>query len=104
MLDAQRAYLEAVVADPVTWRLVLLPQDGAPELLRDRIQEGRALIREALATLVRPALDSPDPELTARMLQALAEESARLALTDPEAFPIDRLMAQADWFVRRLAG
>jgi AcrR family transcriptional regulator len=103
MLTAQRAFLEAVAGDPVTWRLVLMPQEGAPRLLHDRIQEGRALIRETLATLVRPALDSPDPDLTAFMLQALAEEAARLLLTQPEAFTTDRLMAQADWLIGRLA-
>jgi AcrR family transcriptional regulator len=103
MVAAQRAYLEAVAADPVTWTLVLLPGEGAPRLLRERIDAGRAMIRETLATLVRPALDSPDPELTASMLQALAEESARLLLTDPEAFTIERLMAQAEWVTGRLA-
>lgn len=104
MLAALRAFLEAVVADPVTWRVVLVPQEGVPAILRERIQEGRAMIRELLATLVRPALGSPDPELTASMLQSLSEESARLILTDPAAFTIDRVMAQAEWLTGRLTG
>ena len=29
-----RGYLEVVAADPVTWRLVLMPPEGAPETLR----------------------------------------------------------------------
>src|ERR1700683_5347875 len=29
LLGALRGYLEAVTADPVTWRLVLMPQEGA---------------------------------------------------------------------------
>src|SRR3954470_5559885 len=33
LLAALRGYLEAVRADPETWRLVLMPQEGAPEML-----------------------------------------------------------------------
>ena len=31
-----RGYLEAVQADPATWRLVLMPPEGAPALLREQ--------------------------------------------------------------------
>src|SRR5262245_14488619 len=34
LLQAMRSYLDAVAADPITWRLVLMPPEGAPELLR----------------------------------------------------------------------
>ena len=34
---ALRGYLEAVRADPETWRLVLMPPEGAPPLLHERI-------------------------------------------------------------------
>lgn len=101
LLAALEAYLEAVRADPVTWRLVLMPPEGAPELLRERITAGRDAIVAILAEVVRPG-DSPDPELTARMLSALADEAARLLLTDPEGFPLERLTAQARWLLGRL--
>ena len=60
----------------------------------------------ALASLVLPGLgpgtESPDPQLTARTLSAVADEAARLLLTDPEAYPIERLLAHADWLLGRL--
>ena len=34
LLAALRGYLRAVESDPVTWRLVLVPPEGAPGLLR----------------------------------------------------------------------
>src|SRR6185436_4513697 len=54
LLVALRGYLEAVAADPVTWRLVLMPPEGAPEVLRDRITLGRTAVVAALADVVRP--------------------------------------------------
>jgi len=102
LLAALRGYLEAVRADPVTWRLVLMPPEGAPELLRERITQGRAAIVAALAEVVGPGLDSPDAELTARTVSAIADEGARLLLTDPERFPVDRLVDHAAWLLRRI--
>src|SRR5436309_2238732 len=35
LLAGLHGYLEAVQADPATWRLVLMPPEGAPEILRE---------------------------------------------------------------------
>jgi len=106
LLGALRGYLEAVRADPVTWRLVLVPQEGAPELLREQITRGREEVLAILAELVRPGLApgraSPDPALTARMLSTLADEAARLMLTQPGEYPIERLMDHAAWLIDQL--
>ncbi len=106
LLGALRAYLEAVAANPVTWRLVLVPPEGAPAVLRERIAEGRDAVVVALARAVGPGVapgdESPDPQLTARMLSAVADESARLMLTDPAEYPVERLLAHADWLLRRI--
>jgi AcrR family transcriptional regulator len=106
LLAALRGYLEAVAADPITWRLVLMPPEGAPAALREQIARGRDAVVAALADVVRPGLgpdtESPDPQLTARTLSAVADEAARLLLTDPEDYPIERLLAHADWLLRRL--
>jgi AcrR family transcriptional regulator len=107
LLAALRGYLEAVRADPVTWRLVLMPPEGAPELLRDHIARGRDAVVAALAEVVRPGLTpggvaSPDPPLTARLLSALSDEAARLMLTDPERYSVERLMDHARWLVGQL--
>lgn len=95
---ALRGYLEAVQADPATWRLVLMPPEGAPRVLRERIEAGRAAVVEQLARAVEVgALRSPDPELTAHSLSAVSDAGARLLLTDPDSFPVERIMDHADW-------
>jgi AcrR family transcriptional regulator len=100
---ALRGYLEAVRADPVTWRLVLMPPEGAPGLLRDRINQGRDAVIAALAAYMErggaAGRESPDPELTARLLSAVADESARLLLTDPDRYTVERLTLHASWML-----
>ena len=49
-----------------------------------------------------PGRESPDPELTAWMLSAFADEAARLLLTDPERYPVDRILAHARWTLDQL--
>jgi len=106
LLAALTGYLEAVRADPVTWRLVLIPPEGAPPILRERITAGRDAVVAALAEVVGPGrgpgTESPDPELTARTISAVADEAARLLLTDPDRYPADRLLAHAGWLLSQL--
>jgi AcrR family transcriptional regulator len=106
LLAALGGYLDAVRADPDTWRLVLMPPEGAPDLLRDLLARGRRAVVAQLAEAVRPGLGpggpSPDPELTARTLSAIADESARLLLTEPERYPAERLIAHAGWVLDQL--
>ncbi len=106
MLAALRDYLEVVEADPLTWRLVLMPPEGAPEILRERIAQGRTGVIALLTEIVRggggPIGPSPDPELTARTLSALSDEGARLILTDPEHFSAERIVEHARWLLSHL--
>jgi AcrR family transcriptional regulator len=106
LLAGMRGYLEAVQADPVTWRLVLMPPEGAPVVLRERVEQGRAAVVAALAGAIGPALGperaSPDPELTARMMSALSDEGARLVLTDPNNYPPERILTHTRWFLELL--
>src|SRR5881396_275587 len=68
---------------------------GLLQALLER-EKDRALAQ--LAEVVRPVLGtgpgmaSPDPPLTARMLSALADEAARLLLTEPDEYPLERLL------------
>ena len=57
LLRRLEAYLEVVRADPVTWRLVLMPPEGAPLSLRDRITAGRRAIVSELADVLRPDVE-----------------------------------------------
>jgi AcrR family transcriptional regulator len=106
LLDALRAYLETIQADPVTWRLVLMPPEGAPQVLRQQVEAGREGVVTALAEVVGPGLapdrPSPDPQLTARFLSAISDEAARLLLSDPKEYPIERLLRHADWLLQQL--
>lgn len=106
LLAALRAYLEVIQADPVTWRLVLMPPEGAPRVLREQVERGREAVVAALAQVVGPGLSperpSPDPPLTARLLSSLSDEAARLLLSDPERYPLDRLMRHAEWLLQQL--
>src|SRR3954452_15624319 len=73
LYTAMEGYLRAAQADPVTWRLVLMPPEGAPALLRDHIGRGREAIVAAPAAAIGPGVGTPDPELFARMLSALSD-------------------------------
>jgi AcrR family transcriptional regulator len=108
LLAALSAYVQAAETDPATWKLVLMPPEGAPELLRERIAEGRAAVVAQLAEAVQPLFDRgerpPDPELTALMLSTLADEVVRLRLTEPERYSRQRLLEHTTWFLDRLLG
>jgi AcrR family transcriptional regulator len=107
LLTALTGYLEAVRSDPVTWRLMLMPPEGVPEFLRDRIERARAAVVAQLAALIEQTYEphggqrSPDPELTASSMSALADHWARLMLTDPTRFGIDRVLVHARWALGR---
>jgi len=75
--------------DPGTWRLVLMPQEGAPRLLAERITAGRAAVVARLAAAIGPDAGLVDPELSAHMLRAYADEAARLVL---EGYDVDRIL------------
>lgn len=106
LLSGLRGYLEAVQADPATWRLVLMPPEGAPGILRQRIEQGRDAVVAQLAEAVGPGFvpgrESPDPELTARAMSALSDEAARGLLTDPDRYPVERILAHTRWLLSQL--
>ena len=95
-----RRFLEAVCSRPSTWRIILLPLDGTPSIIREHVESNRALILDRVQRLLRSTIrdgaDDLDVELAARSIMALAEEAGRGALTDP-----DRLSpARYEAFVR----
>jgi AcrR family transcriptional regulator len=99
LVRALGGYLEAVRADPDTWRLVLMPQEGAPRVLHEQIARGRAAVVGQLAAALEPAA-TPDPELAARLMSAVADEAARLLLADPGRYCAERTLELVRWFLR----
>ncbi len=96
-LASFEAYLDAVAADPVTWRLVLIAPEGMPEALRQEIRAWRGRFASALAA---GGQAWPDPELTGRLLQTIADEGARALLEGD--YTKERLLAQAEWLLSAL--
>ncbi len=91
-----RRFLDAVAERPATWRLILLPLDGTPAIIRQQVESNRARILARIERLVRWALVRPeipddlDVELAARAIRDLGEEAGRMVLTDPERYTPDR--------------
>lgn len=99
-----RRFLEAVASRPATWRIILLPPEGTPQVVRDHVETNRARTQERISRLVRWVLERPelpddlDVELTARAIRVLAEDAGRTLLTDPESYPPERY----ELFVRQV--
>ena len=95
LLRGIRAYLEAVAADPDTWRLILVPPEGAPPELAERVQAQRRVMLGTLRGLLDwglrrrggPALDA---DLFARAVFTLAEGAARLLLEQPDRWTVEQ--------------
>ncbi len=88
-----RTFLDAVASRPATWRIILLPPDGTPAMVRQHVESNRARTLEKIEQMVRWGLDGHnfpadlDVELTARAIRDLGEESGRMLLTDPTRYP-----------------
>jgi AcrR family transcriptional regulator len=101
-----RRFLEAVASRPATWRIILLPLEGTPSIVRDLVETNRARTQERIASVVQWAIERQelpgdlDVELTARAIRALGEDAGRTLLTDPERYPPERY----ERFVREVLG
>ncbi|GAB4069411.1 TetR/AcrR family transcriptional regulator [Angustibacter speluncae] len=107
LVDGVTAFLHAVRDDPGTWTVLLLPPQGAPPQLRERVSAKQRLVLGQLRELVawgvrRRGDDELDVELFARSVHALAEGAARLLLTSPDRFPVERIERFVRTLVRRL--
>jgi AcrR family transcriptional regulator len=100
LVEGLQRYLEAVQECPKTWRLILLPPEGVPEVFHERTNRTRRNVLRQLERLVAWGIErrggpSLDSELFARLLMEMAEDSARLILTQPDKFTIERIVAFA---------
>ena len=89
-------FLEAVASRPATWRLILLPPEGTPEMVRQHVEANRTRTLERIEHVVRWALTQPgwpsdvDSELAARAIRAIGEEAGRTLLIDPTRYSPER--------------
>jgi hypothetical protein len=97
VVEGFAAFLESVQADPAAWRLILIPAEGTPVLVREHVDAGRRMVAGRLEELLEwgvQARGGPaglDTELAAQALIAVGEQLGRLVLTEPEAFTVDRI-------------
>ncbi|SFQ09437.1 DNA-binding transcriptional regulator, AcrR family [Amycolatopsis arida] len=97
--QALTRFLRVVRAAPDRWHCIVLPMADMPAPFHLAREEARADVlgrtTEVARSLLR-SLDAPpelDPEIVAHAVVALFEMAARLVLTDPERFPVDRFRA-----------
>jgi AcrR family transcriptional regulator len=89
-------FLEAVASRPDTWKIILLPIDGTPAIIREQVERQRARMQERITALVAWANELPDfpdgldIELTGQAIRQLAEEAGRMVLTDPDRYSPER--------------
>jgi AcrR family transcriptional regulator len=91
-----RRFLDAVASRPMTWRIILLPPEGTPTIVREHVETNRAQLLERLTQFVSWAVERAgirvelDIEICARATLRLSEEAGRMVLTDPERFSPER--------------
>jgi AcrR family transcriptional regulator len=94
-----RSLAAAIARNPAPWRLMLIPPDETPEVVREHVQAGRSLALGQVRGLTRkllgrhPSLQHLDEELAAQAVLAIAEHAAKLLINDPDEYPPERLVA-----------
>jgi hypothetical protein len=101
---------EAIAAHPEPWRLMLMPADETPAVVREHVARGRAFALTQARALVgalvagRPELKELDQDLAAHSLLAMGEHCARLLIEQPEDYPPERLVSYARGVLRAFGG
>ena len=91
-----RRFLDAVASRPNTWRIILLPSEGTPAIVRAHVETNRARLLAQLTEFVALAVQRSgiradlDIEICGRAILRLSEEAGRMVLTDPERFSPER--------------
>jgi AcrR family transcriptional regulator len=94
--DGVRRFLDAVSTRPDTWRIILLPPEGTPAIVREHVETNRGRLLQRIEQFVRWLIERSgkpidlDVEIAARAILRLTEEAGRMVLTDPQRFPPER--------------
>ena len=100
--------LASVREEPETWRLILLPPEGTPPVVRKAVDRQREVLVRQIEPVVEWGLGrigaaALDAELATHALVASCENAIRLTLTQPDRFPPERLAGFAAELVSALA-
>jgi AcrR family transcriptional regulator len=101
--------VDAVANDPNTWIPILLPPDGTPKAVRERIDRDRERVRAQFEALLawglarRGGTSGVDLELASHSLLVVVEHWGRLVLSDPGRFTSERLAGFAKAFLDGLS-
>jgi AcrR family transcriptional regulator len=96
LVAAATNLLQAVEANPDSWRPLLIPANDAPPQVRENFEAGRQFALTQLRALLewgrdqRPGLADLDLDLMAISLLAVGEQGARMVLNHPEEFTAQR--------------
>ena len=104
LLTALRGYLEAVRSDPETWRLVLMPPEGAPadpaRPHRPRPRRGRRAARRAPSARASARAASRPTRSCSRARCPPSPTRARGCCSPiPEHYPVERIVGFARWLM-----
>ena len=99
--NAMVEFLKSIKASPDGWKVILQAEDSAaPEEVQRRYVRGRehvtAMLADALGTSLGPAAAELDMEIVAEGIVTLAHRGGTLMLTDPDRYPLERMLGMAD--------
>ena len=108
LTESLATLLEGVREHPETWRLILLPPEGTPPVMRKTVDRQRELLVRRVEPIVswglnRIGVGHLDAELATLALVASCEQAIRLALTQPKRFPAERFAGFAADLIAALA-
>jgi len=97
LVETIDALLDAALKEPETWRPILGLTRNAPEVVRERIDATKDLVRGYLEDALRSGMARTggpdlDAEVLAHLVMVTGEELMRLELADPDRFPKERLI------------
>ena len=103
-------FFESVAGRPSTWRLILLPLDGTPGIVRKHVETNRAFVLDRIQDVVRAAISAGelkqelDVEVTARAIMAFAWDAGGMIVSDPEHYTPDRYSGFVQLLADRVFG
>jgi AcrR family transcriptional regulator len=89
-------FFASVASRPSTWRLILLPLDGTPDIVREHVEANRAVVLARIQDVVQSAIDAGefsrqlDVEVTARAIMGFAWDAGAMIVSDPDTHPPER--------------